>query len=369
MSAKGYVLREEDLLPLSIGAALLGTGGGGNPYIGMLRSRELVRQGAEVRVLPLDALPDDAPVIQVGGIGAPVVGVEKIEEGGECLRAMRAVEEAVGRKTAALVCAEIGGANSMEPVIAGALAGLPVLDADGMGRAFPEVQMTTFMIYGAEVSPSALADDKGNVIVLRHVKDMYWLERFARDAAVGMGAAAGMAIAPMRMDFVRRTAVPGTMTQALGIGRTVLEARRRRRNVVEEVVRATGATLFFTGKITDIRRELKGGFSRGEARIVGSRDWAGCEGRIAIQNENLVLWVDGSPVIMVPDLIVNLDLETGEPLTTEILRYGQRIATIGLPAHELLKTPEAMVVVGPAAFGYPELTFSALAPAPVAAFA
>ena len=61
MSAeRGYVLREADLLPLSIGAALLGTGGGGNPYIGMLRTRELFRKGATVRVLPLDALPDDA---------------------------------------------------------------------------------------------------------------------------------------------------------------------------------------------------------------------------------------------------------------------------------------------------------------------
>ena len=90
--------KEADLQPLSIGAALLGTGGGGNPYIGMLRARELIRKGAEIRILPLDALPDDAWVGEVGGIGAPVVGVEKIEEGGECYRAMRAVEETAGRE-------------------------------------------------------------------------------------------------------------------------------------------------------------------------------------------------------------------------------------------------------------------------------
>lgn len=360
-----YPLLEADLLPLSIGAALLGTGGGGNPYVGMLRSRELLRAGATVRVLPLDALPDDALIGEVGGIGAPVVGVEKIEEGAECYRAMRAVEEVLGVRMAALICAEIGGANSMEPVITAAQAGLPVLDGDGMGRAFPEVQMTTFFIYGAKPSPAAIADDKGNVVVFREVKDMYWLERFARDTSVAMGAAAGLAIAPMRMDFVRKTAVPGTMTQAISIGRTVLDARKKRQNVVERVVAATGATLFFTGKVTDIRRELTGGFSRGEAKIAGMGDWAGCEGRIAIQNENLVLWVDGKPVICVPDLIINLDLETGEPITTEILRYGQRLAVIGLPVHDLMKTPEAMAVVGPQAFGYPELTFTPLAFGPV----
>ena len=48
MSPRGYVLEEADLLPLSLGAALLGTGGGGNPYVGMLRARELLRKGASV---------------------------------------------------------------------------------------------------------------------------------------------------------------------------------------------------------------------------------------------------------------------------------------------------------------------------------
>jgi len=367
MSDKGYLLREEDLLPLSIGAALLGTGGGGNPYIGMLRTRELLRKGASVRVLPLDALPDDAWIGEVGGIGAPVVGVEKIEEGGECYRAMRAVETAAGVQMSALISAEIGGANSMEPIIAAAYAGLPVIDGDGMGRAFPEVQMTTFFIYGAQAAPAAIADEKGNVVVFKEVIDMFWLETFARSVSVNMGAAAGLAIAPMSMEFVRRTAVPGTVTEAIHIGRTVLDARAKRQNVVERVIASTGGTLFFTGKIVDIRRELKGGFARGEALLAGTGDWAGSEARIAIQNENLVLWVDGVPVIMVPDLIINLELDTGEPLTTEVLRYGQRIATIGLPVHGLMKTPKALEIVGPKAFGYPDLTFTPLAARPLVA--
>ena len=361
MSRDGFLLTENDLNALAIGAALLGTGGGGNPYVGMLRTRELMRKGATVRILPLDALPDDVWVGEVGGIGAPVVGVEKIEQGGECYRAMRAVEDAARVRMSALISAEIGGANSMEPVITAAQSGLPVIDGDGMGRAFPEVQMSTFMIYGAKPSPSAIADEKGNVVVFRDVIDMYWLETFARGIAVNMGAAAGFAIAPMRMDFVRRTAVPGTVTQAITIGHAVLDARAKRQNVIERVSAATGATVFFIGKVTDVRRELVGGFARGRAIITGINDYAGSEAQIAIQNENLVLWVDGVPKVVVPDLIMNLELDTGEPITTEILRFGQRVATIGLPAHDLLKTPRALEVVGPKAFGYPELTFTPLA--------
>ena len=37
--------------------------------------------------------------------------------------------------------AEVGGMNSIEPLLVGARLGLPVIDADGMGRAFPELQV------------------------------------------------------------------------------------------------------------------------------------------------------------------------------------------------------------------------------------
>ena len=357
MSRNGYALEESDLLPLSLGAALLGTGGGGNPYIGMLRARELMRMGLTVEVLPLEAIGDDERIGSVGGIGAPVVGIEKIKQGQECLRALRGVEEAAGVKVSALISAEIGGSNSIEPILTAAYAGLPVVDGDGMGRAFPELQMSTFFIYGLDPSPGAIADDKGNVVVFKSVVDMYWLERFARHIAVDMGAGAGFATTPMPGAYVKKVAVPGTLTQALEAGRVILEARAKHRNVVERVLEKTGAGLVFAGKVADVRRELRGGFAVGEARLAGLDDWAGSEARIAIQNENLVLFVDGRAAVMVPDLIMNLELETGEPVTTEILRFGQRLATIALPAHELMKTPEALKVVGPKAFGYADLDF------------
>ena len=245
-------------------------------------------------------------------------------------------------------------------MLTAAKAGLPVVDGDGMGRAFPEVQMSTFFIYGLHPAPGAIADDKGNVVVFQKIVDMYWLERFARHVAVDMGAGAGFATTPMTGAFVKRTAVPNTLTQAFDVGRTILKARAERRDVIASLLDAMGATLLFTGKVTGVRRELRGGFAMGEAEIAGLGDHAGSLGRIAIQNENLVLFVDGRAVAIVPDLIMNLHLETGEPITTETLRYGQHIATIGLPAHDLMKTPQALEVVGPKAFGYPDIPFTPL---------
>ena len=224
-----------------------------------------------MEVLPLEAIGDDDWIGSVGGIGAPVVGIEKIKQGQECFRALRGVEEAIGVRCAALISAEMGGSNSIEPILTAAYAGLPVVDGDGMGRAFPEIQMSTFFIYGMDPSPGAIADDKGNVVVFKKVVDMYWLERFARHVAVDMGAAAGFATAPMKGAYVKKVAVPGTLTQALEIGRTIMDARAKHHNVVERLLAKTGATLFFTGKVADVRRELKGGFAMGEAPPDGRR--------------------------------------------------------------------------------------------------
>ena len=83
---------------------------------------------------------------------------------------------------------EVGGINSFEPLALGAKCGLPVIDADGMGRAFPEVQMFTPFIYGScKPYPSSVADNKGEVLVCTHVADAKELENFFREVCVSMG--------------------------------------------------------------------------------------------------------------------------------------------------------------------------------------
>src|SRR2546422_5130802 len=108
--------------------------------------------------------------------------------------------------------------------------------------------------------------------------DMYWVELFARHVAVDMGAGAGFAETPMPADFVKRVAVPNTVTQALTIGRTILDARAKHLDVVGHLLATTGATLLFAGKVTDVRRELKGGFAVGEAKLAGFGAYSGAAG-------------------------------------------------------------------------------------------
>ena len=77
--------------------------------------------------------------------------------------------------------------NSIEPIIVAAKTGLPLLDVDGMGRAFPELQMYIPFIYGASHCPSVLADNKGKILTCCHVNSAQELEKFFRVETVRMG--------------------------------------------------------------------------------------------------------------------------------------------------------------------------------------
>lgn len=72
--------------------------------------------------------------IAVSGMSAPTVGVEKLQRGDEAYRAFVALERYLGEQAAAVVCGEIGGANSVTPLRVAAQRGLSVLDADPMGH-------------------------------------------------------------------------------------------------------------------------------------------------------------------------------------------------------------------------------------------
>jgi hypothetical protein len=343
-----------DLEWIDTGAGILGTGGGGDPRIGRLRLRSLFEEDSypdRVDVVSPESLDDDATVVSVGGIGAPTISKEKFPKGDEDYRSLRAVEAASGQPVDAIIPGEIGGANSMAPLAVAAMADLPVVDADGMGRAFPELQMDTFFIYGTPVNYAAFTDEHGNQLLYRDIDSAERLEQFARAITVDMGGRAGFAFPLMDGSFVEEYAIPDTVSLARELGRRVHQARSAGRDPVSVVTRTLGGTELFTGKIVDVFRRTRDGFAKGEVEIAGldvDRTLT-----IEFQNEFLVARdAEGGVLATVPDLICILDKETAAPITTGSLRYGQRVRVVGVPAPPLLRTDRALEVIGPEAFGY-----------------
>jgi hypothetical protein len=349
----------DDIQPLAIGAGILGTGGGGNPYLGSLQLRELMKQHGPQRVINPYDLPDDALVAVVGGIGAPTVSIEKLSEGTEMVRAIRLLEKHLGRPLDAIAIAEIGGSNSIQPLIAGLQAGIPTVDSDSMGRAFPEIQMSSFLFDGgARVAPFAMADARGTAVVVPHTIDDFWAERIARNLAISMGARAGLAACTMSGQHVKQTGVHFTLTLAHALGKRVQQAQKDGDDVPAVVAAMLDGSVLLRGKIMDVDRRTTKGFARGSVTI---HSFDGDDVlRIEFQNEFLIATINGETRVTVPDMICIVTEETGEPVTTELLRYGTRVAVLAVPAPEQLKTENALKIVGPVAFGY-DLPFQPLA--------
>ncbi len=350
-------LDELDLADLCRGAAFLGTGGGGDPYVGRLMAQAAMREGRPVEIIPLDSLADDALVIPTAMMGAPTVLVEKLPAGDEAIRSLRRLEQHLGRRATATMPIEIGGINSTIPLVVAARLGLPVVDADGMGRAFPELQMETFSVYGVSGTPMVITNENGDQTLIE-TRDNAAMEWVARGVAIAMGGCAYIAEYAMSGADARRTAIPGTLTLALRIGRAIRQAREAHRDPFEALLTLlpqtpySFGTILFRGKIVDLQRETRNGFALGRTTIA-SLD-AGSRLELQFQNENLVAREDGKLRAIVPDLICVLDSATAEPITTEMLRYGQRVTVMAVAVPPIMRTPEALAVFGPVGFGMAE---------------
>jgi hypothetical protein len=345
------ILTVQDVKDIAVGAAILGSGGGGDPYIGMLMAIQAVEKGKKVELMEPEIVDDNDFIVPVAMMGTPTVIIEKIPGGEEPVYVLRAIERYYNKDAKFITPIEAGGVNSMIPIVAAAYTGKPLLNGDGMGRAFPELQMVTFHLIGVKATPMILSDERGNTIVLDAI-DNFWAEKIARAVTIKFGGSAYIAIYAMMGREYRRGAVKGAITLALELGRAIREAKKRGVNVFDAILDITKGFKLFKGKIVDVKRFNIGGFARGEAVIEGFDEFKNRRMTIKFQNENLIAIIDDEVIASTPDLITIVDIETAKPITTERLRYGLRVAVIGIPCDPKWRTEEGLKVVGPRYFGY-----------------
>ena len=146
--------------------------------------------------------------------------------------------------------------------------------------------------------------------------------------------------------------VAGTLTLAETIGRGIRQARAQSLGPIQTVLALTNGYEVFRGKIVDVQRRTEAGFAKGTATFSGVDQYGASTLTLNFQNEHLVAIQDGEIVVSTPDLITVLEAETGEPITTEGLRYGFRVVIIAMPCDARWRTPAGLALVGPRYFGY-----------------
>ncbi|HEY6980984.1 DUF917 domain-containing protein [Reyranella sp.] len=342
----------DDIESLAVGAWVLGTGGGGNPYLPLLNMRALYREGHRVQLIDASELADNDWIGTVANMGAPLVGQERLTDSLTLARAVSVMEEHVGRRFRALMSMEIGGANGVRPLMAAAHLKRPVVDSDTMGRAYPEAQMTSVSVGGLTPYPLSAVDVRGLESIVKKVPSWKWAERVARKICVEYGSVAATCQPPRTGAEVKKWGIHGTTTKAIAIGRAVREAQRKHDDPIAAILSVEPGKLLYRGKVIDVARRTTEGFLRGVVRFDGLDDWRGSTMAINFQNEWIVALRDENPIAMTPDLICVLDSVSGEAVGSETIRYGQRVTVIALPPPPVFLSPKGLEYVGPRAFGY-----------------
>ncbi|MCG8442182.1 MAG: DUF917 domain-containing protein, partial [Caulobacterales bacterium] len=333
----------------------LGTGGGGDPYYGRLMAMAATAEHGFPRIISVEDVANDALIVIIAMLGAPTVLVEKAISGADVDLALLRIADRCGRRPDALMPVEIGGVNSTMPIMAAARSGLPLVNADGMGRAFPSVQMTTMNFEGVSACPFVAADEHGTSLII-DAASAVTAENMVRVAVMQMGLACVVAGYPMSGAQLRGAVIPNTLTAALSIGRAIKTGRRdgRALDALLECVNALPvygrSDTVFQGKIVDVERRTTGGFAIGQCLIEAS-DQPGRTLTVRFQNEFLLAREGEAMLGVVPDLVSLVDAETAEPIPVESLRFGQRVAVIVTGAPDKLKTSQALKHVHPTCFG------------------
>jgi uncharacterized protein len=340
-----------------VGAALLGTGGGGSLKKGLENVARELKAGRPIRLTDPDELPPDTWAVtpyycgSLAPMGKTAFRSEEApHEDRECLLAVRTLEQHLGANVGVTVATELGGGNTAAALAVAAQLGLPALDADGAGRSVPDLQHSTYFVAGIPIAPMGIANKYGDTAIVREVVDDFHAEALVRAMAVASGGHVGVADHPGKVGEIRKGLVERSLTFSERVGKAIRDPRG---DVSEAVLEATDGYPLFEGvAASDCKYEDREGFTFGEIHLRGTDLDRGARYRVWFKNENIMAWRNGKVDVTAPDLVCLLDVDTREPILNPWLKKGQHIAVIGLPAAPIWRTARGIEAFGPRYFGF-----------------
>lgn len=355
-------LSQQEVIDLMVGSSIQATRGTNSARM-IERALSALSQGKKFTIISVEDLPDDWMAVVTCGVGGgqPWPYVEQRIKGQDVptvrsaqLESVRALSRHIKKDFKALIRSEPAGATLTAFLTAVEL-GIPIVDACLSGRARPEVQQQIPFVIGIPATPAAMVTRWGDTLFLDHAVDDYRLEDLSRGIAVASGGAVWLAMNPMSGKNVKKSVIPGNISQAVLFGKTVREAREKGKDPIDELVKVSNGYKLFYGVVVNSEYSSDRGFHWSDVELKGIGEYEGHIYKIFIKNENIISWFDGEPDVMPPDLICNLDPETGDAVSTwgrKGYPEGQEVVMIGIPAHSLWRTLRGIEILGPRHFGF-----------------
>ena len=338
----GRTLYQKDLEEILFGATFLGAGGGGSLKFGKDMLKQLIDDGVDVELelLSLDEIEENDYSAMVAGLGSPVkfLGGSFGPDAVFAFKAFQKAFAAEGKQVKYIYSGEMGGLNTFVPLLVAILSDkdpakrTKFVDADGNGRAVPELNTSLNSVRGYPPYPIGLGNSIGDMIIAYPVDDKS-AEVIARQLCMAYDMKIGFATWGMSREELRGNTHVGCVSYAQEVGKAILAAKEAGADVMSELQKVMTIRELCTGTIEDIEIKAEGGFDYGITTVKADD---GKKYFIDVKNENLIVRdEENQAVITAPELICQLDIDNYMPLTNADTKKGMRIF-IGLsPAHPL----------------------------------
>jgi len=347
---------KQDLDHLLRGLAVLGTGGGGDPErSGRLLFEHDHSKGLAYEIYHPDEVEDEALVVSGGYLGsvarssAEDLFSSRVGTESELARAVREMESLLGRRVDYIVPFELGGGNTPVIMSAGAHLGIKVVDGDALGRAAPETHMTSWIGHGISLTPMPLCDSMGGVILVKS-GDILYPDAVGRFVATQKRGSLANTHYPMSGADLKRATIPGTISQALELGRFLSGLTGSPEEILQAVAGQVHGFALFRGRVTTMEGVDKGGFYFLNVTLEGIGGYQGSRLDLVVKNEFMCASRNGKAISIFPDLLLALDPETRRGVMTPDITRGRELLIIGAPCHERLRRAVASEA-GRIAFG------------------
>ncbi|QPF87343.1 DUF917 family protein [Bradyrhizobium genosp. L] len=337
------MLTADDVEAGLVGGLFLSAGGSGRNAVAKNRGLgQMALDYGGVRLVGIDELDPDAPVITATAVGAPGFANWAIRPR-DSINAARRLIERFERPPVGVICGHVPGFNAW--LVAAAL-GLDYVDAASNGRGHPTVKMggmglasrLDLSITQVGCSGSRAENNEFAVVV---DGDIVRTSNMMRQAAVINGGLIYAARGPLSAGYIKENGAPGAITFQLDLGRAMLAASGADR--IRATVEFLGGELLVEGEVTENTVAYGGGFDLGQMRVRGS----GGEAVLGVYNEFMTADFGGKRVATFPDMIGTLDPNTGEVISISESKPGAHVAVI--VAHRS-KFPVGKGALDPAVF-------------------
>lgn len=326
-------LNASDVQIMSLGAHVLGGGGGGPADRGLRSAREAFELGC-VELVDLTSLPDEALVVTVSGVGAPS-RTASMYTSAHYLRALELMEEALQRPIAGFIPSEMGANAAFGPMLPAAVRKAPLLNAACDGRAHPLGTMGSLglasdpLYQTIQVACGGLREN-GTYTELVATGSVSTTAKLCRNAADLAGGRAVVVRNPVTVAYLREHGAVGCYTQAMELGRamTAVPPALRPQAAAEHL----GGRIAARGTVEEFTLLSENGLDHGTCIIAAGPD----RFQLTFYNEFMTMEHGTERLATFPDLITAFDSTTGAVLNTADLRNGMDVTVLTVPCQRLL---------------------------------